>query len=55
MYHGVLMERTGKYEEWSLEKNVNCQNTTWKNDHNPLNDARNIASNYIIYYNDHIY
>jgi hypothetical protein len=54
MYHGVLLERTGVYEEWSLEKKVGCQNEVWKNDHNPLNDARNIACNYILFYNKNI-
>ncbi len=49
VYHGCLIERTGKYVEWNLEKEVGCQNEKWKNDHNPLNDARNIVSNYIIF------
>lgn len=51
VYHGALLEKTGKYEEWNLEKKNECQNTVWKNDHNPLNDARKIASDYIIFYN----
>ena len=54
MYMGVLIERTGKYEEWKLENKVGNQNEIWKNDHNPLNDARNIVSNFIIYYNKNI-
>lgn len=50
IYHGALtLKRKGEYVEWNLEKEIGCQNNKWKNDHNPLNDARNIASNYILF------
>jgi hypothetical protein len=54
IFHGSIFEKTGKYEEWGLVKKVECQNNVWENDHNPLNDARTIASNYIIFYNKKI-
>jgi hypothetical protein len=54
MFHGVLLERTGIFEEWNLEKKSECENEVWKNDHNPLNDARTIISNYLLFYNKSI-
>lgn len=50
VYHGALtIKRKGEYVQWSLEKELGCQNDKWNNDHNPLNDARNIAANYIMF------
>lgn len=49
IYHGALMEKKKEYIEWNLEKELECKNKKWENDHNSLNDARNIASNYIIF------
>ena len=46
-YHDALLMNTGKYEEWNLEKKLDCQNEIYSNDHNPLTDAKNIALNYI--------
>jgi hypothetical protein len=49
VYHGASMIKKGKYVEWNLEKELECQNEKWSNDHDPLNDARNIAANYILF------
>ena len=40
-------QKKGEYIQWSLEKELGCQNDKWNND--PLNDARNIAANYIMF------
>jgi hypothetical protein len=50
VYHGALTElNPEEYHEWSLEKKLGNQCEEWSNDHNPLNDARNIAANYILW------
>ncbi len=48
MYHGALTElRPTEYIQWSLEKELGNKQDTYKHDHNPLNDARCIALDYI--------
>lgn len=46
--HGALLVNTGKVIEWNVETALEVQNDRWKNDHDPLNDARNVAANYIL-------
>jgi inhibitor of KinA sporulation pathway (predicted exonuclease) len=55
VYHGALMNQNpDKYIQWNLEKELNIQNDKWTNDHDPLNDARNIAANYILFSTKHM-
>lgn len=46
--HGALLATTGKVIEWNVESALEVQNDRWKNDHDPLNDARNVVANYIL-------
>eukprot|EP01080_Neovahlkampfia_damariscottae_P002321 gene2321-2789_t len=49
-YHGALtILHPNEHHEWNLEKKLGIQNERWENDPNPLNDARNIASNFILF------
>ncbi len=49
-FHGALIERDpNKYIEWNLEEKLGVENGVYKNDHNPLNDARKIAADYILF------
>ena len=51
IYVGVLTSKTGENHESisELEDKMKIKNGKWNNDHNPLNDARNIVANYLIY------
>ena len=51
-YLGVLAERTGKdhIAIWKLAEKVGCKNTMYNNTHDPLEDARNICANYILFH-----
>lgn len=52
VYHGgLVLLRPNEHIEWNLEDEIGIQNKEWKNDHNSLNDARNIVCNYISYLN----
>jgi hypothetical protein len=53
-YSGILMKNTGVLHKWSLEKTLDIQNKEWSNDHKAINDARNIAANFITYYNKNL-
>jgi hypothetical protein len=44
-YHGALLEKTGEFHKWNLEDKLDVNNEKWKNDHDPLNDARTIVAN----------
>ena len=50
VYNGALTIMNPHTEHvWGLEDKLEIQNTKWENDHDPLNDARNIAANYILF------
>lgn len=49
-YRGTLMiTNPGAEEGWRIEEKLGIQNTKWGNDHYALNDARNIAANWLLY------
>lgn len=47
--HGGLLVRNGSVVEWGVEDALGVQNPFWKNDHDVMNDARNVAANYIMF------
>lgn len=51
VYRGVLHTLYPEDDElnFNWEEKLGIQNKEWKNDHDPSNDARNIAANYVLY------